>query len=195
MENKLPVHEWLIVVLLIAVLASIISITSFKSRFSSSSTQSVHYILSPTIQVHVEGAVQRPGVFTLNRGSRLQDVLELAGPLPEANIKSLKRNKVLQDGQVVTISPKKMITIFLEGLVESPGPVEVLEGTQVQDLLQQITFLPQADLKALKKKRQLKDQEMIYVTSKVSKKREKKAARHITKQKKPKKSTHIALKM
>lgn len=50
------------------------------------------------IQVHVVGAVEGPGVYALPAGSRIDDALKLARPLPEAHLARLNLALPLQDG-------------------------------------------------------------------------------------------------
>ncbi len=55
------------------------------------------------IQVHVVGAVERPGVYRMARGSRVLDAVTLAGPTPQADIHALNLAAVLADGQRVAV--------------------------------------------------------------------------------------------
>ncbi|WP_406677920.1 helix-hairpin-helix domain-containing protein [Neomoorella carbonis] len=57
----------------------------------------------PTIQVHVTGAVQRPGVYELKAGARVNEAVSLAGLLPEANPNALNLAAPLNDGQQVIV--------------------------------------------------------------------------------------------
>ncbi|KYH31804.1 helix-hairpin-helix domain-containing protein [Neomoorella mulderi] len=56
-----------------------------------------------TIQVHVAGAVQRPGVYELHAGARVNEAVSLAGLLPEANPNALNLAAPLNDGQQVIV--------------------------------------------------------------------------------------------
>ena len=58
------------------------------------------------IVVHVAGAVENPGVYTLQEGERVEDALQMAGVLPEADIDALNRASVLSDGQKIVVSVK-----------------------------------------------------------------------------------------
>lgn len=55
------------------------------------------------LKVHVAGAVKSPGVYSLERGSRTQDAINLAGPKPEADLNALNLAAILQDGQRVWV--------------------------------------------------------------------------------------------
>jgi competence protein ComEA len=56
------------------------------------------------IEVHVIGAVVRPGVYTLAAGSRVQDAITAAGgPLAEADVNVINLAAKLEDGQQLSI--------------------------------------------------------------------------------------------
>jgi competence protein ComEA len=58
-----------------------------------------------TIQVYVTGAVQHPGVYTLNSDARVYQLLQAAGgPLPNANLVLLNLAQKLVDGQEIYVS-------------------------------------------------------------------------------------------
>ncbi len=56
------------------------------------------------IVVDVAGAVWRPGVYSLPEGARVDDLLEKAGPRPDADVESLNRARVLYDGQKIFVA-------------------------------------------------------------------------------------------
>lgn len=53
--------------------------------------------------VHVAGAVASPGVYQLRSGSRVIDAVNMAGPLPEANLNALKLASPVADGQSILV--------------------------------------------------------------------------------------------
>ena len=58
----------------------------------------------PDIVVHIEGAVNQPGVYTMPYGSRINDVLALAGgPTEEADLARINLAAFLEDAQQVII--------------------------------------------------------------------------------------------
>jgi competence protein ComEA len=72
--------------------------------------------------VHISGAVIREGVYRLNRGDRLIDLIQLSGAASNADLDSVNLAEVLTDGQKVLI-PKKTIKIATEnGISTASGP-------------------------------------------------------------------------
>lgn len=61
------------------------------------------------IKVHVSGAVEKPGVYKITFGSRIQDVLEKAVSLPEADIQGLNLAAPLKDGQKLVVPEKQAV--------------------------------------------------------------------------------------
>ncbi|MBC7326098.1 MAG: helix-hairpin-helix domain-containing protein, partial [Moorella sp. (in: Bacteria)] len=74
-----------------------------------------------TIQVHVAGAVQRPGVYELPAGARVNEAVSLAGLLPEANANALNLAAPLNDGQQVIV-PRQGETAGLADAGSQPVP-------------------------------------------------------------------------
>ncbi|MCS7233140.1 MAG: helix-hairpin-helix domain-containing protein [Synergistetes bacterium] len=62
-------------------------------------------ISSPsTIYVQVYGAIKNPGVYKVKKGTRLFEVVNMAGgPSPEADIRSVNLAKVVEDGEKIFI--------------------------------------------------------------------------------------------
>lgn len=172
-QPKLPLHEWLIVLLF----CSILLLLSFFSIFGSSSHKTIPSTSSKSpaflsLEVTIEGAVYCPGTYEMPLKSSLDNLLEIAQPLPIADLSQLNKRRQLIDGQIVKIPEKKWITIYLEGEVEHPGPFQLLSGTRCYELVDQIDFKPEADKNHLKRmRRYLKEGETV----KIIKKKERKA--------------------
>ncbi len=79
--------------------SSTVSISRTPSSASTSGTDSA------TIQVYIVGAVKHPGVYTLEGGARIYQLIQAAGgPLPDANLVALNLAAKLSDGQEVYVS-------------------------------------------------------------------------------------------
>ncbi len=64
----------------------------------------VEPLASPTaVVVYVTGAVARPGLYTVGSEARVAEVVEQAGPLPEADLARVQMAARLQDGQMVVV--------------------------------------------------------------------------------------------
>ena len=58
------------------------------------------------IQVHITGAVEKPGVYTLTQGARAIEAVSLAGLLEEADADALRLAAELSDGQTLNVPYK-----------------------------------------------------------------------------------------
>ncbi|MBO5301872.1 MAG: ComEA family DNA-binding protein, partial [Peptococcaceae bacterium] len=58
---------------------------------------------SNEIVIHIAGAVENPGVYTLTEGQRVEDALQKAGIADNADADALNRAAVLFDGQKIVV--------------------------------------------------------------------------------------------
>ncbi len=62
------------------------------------------------VVVHVVGAVQSPGVYTLEAGSRVGDAIEAAGGTSkDAAVEAVNLARVLQDGEQIVLPTKEQV--------------------------------------------------------------------------------------
>jgi len=169
---RLPIHEWIAIVAIIVLLMilTVISLGSSDSNFPDH-LNSPHHLISQEISIWIEGAVDKPGSYQVKRGATLQDVLALVKVKDDADLRRLKFHKKVRNGQVIKIPQIALITIFLEGEVETPGAVILPKGSILSDLIPRVKFHAEADVKKLNKKRRLKDGETICISKKKIKKR------------------------
>ena len=76
--------------------------------------------------VHVAGAVQNPGVYTLQDGSRVEDAITRAQLLPQSDADALNRAALLSDGQ-------KIVVPFVDEAQTSNPSTESETGTMPND--------------------------------------------------------------
>lgn len=74
------------------------------------------------IVVHVDGAVEKPGIYRLAGGSRVADALAKAVAGPEADLSALNLASVLKDGQKVAVPRKRSPETGSAGLIAGKGP-------------------------------------------------------------------------
>ncbi len=91
-----------------------------------------------SIVVDVEGAVEDPGVYELNAGSRVQDALTAAGGLTESAESSvINRALALEDGAAIYVPTAKEVSsgqyedLLASGLISSFGSTVADGGTSV----------------------------------------------------------------
>ncbi len=163
MHSKLPLHEWVIIVLLIVTLASIAGVALIRHPSSPPITEEEHELLNKNVVVDITGAVEKPGVYELPKGSLYKDLLSKAIPQPHADLRKIKMQALLKDGQFIHIPSEIWITIYIEGAVLNPGPKEVLAGTTLSELSEELAYSDQADRQKIQKKRKVKEGEVIRI--------------------------------
>lgn len=166
---KLPFYEWCIIILFSAILLALAGLA-----FGRQQSTPVSYLPPEpppaALQVSIEGEVAKPGLYQLPLNGTLKQLIEKAEPLAEADLSQLNPRKKLYDGQTIRIPRKRWITITVEGAVQEPGAYKILSGTRYQELANQLHVLPEADLKAIRKKsRFLKDGEVVKIPTKKEK--------------------------
>lgn len=163
-QPTLHVHEWLAVAILVGLLMLLAAIALFSGEsMMPDRIGSPHHIVDPEIDVFIEGEVEYPGQHRVKRGSIVSDLIALAVPTSDADLSNIKSDKKLRKSQVVRV-PSKYMTVYLEGAVVTPGPIKLSRGSQLQDLISLVLFEEGADIEKLRKKRLLKDKEVITVS-------------------------------
>ncbi len=92
-----------------------------------------------TIYIDIKGEVNNPGVYQVNTGLRVFEVIELAGGLTkEADLSSLNMSELAQDGMLIVI-PKiqdsDQILVFIEGEIKNQGYYNLNQGATLLDLV------------------------------------------------------------
>lgn len=94
----------LILVVIVAFTISTLSSDSPKDEVLPSSTQQQVSIDKPSFYVHIVGAVVKPGIYSLEVGSRLFDaVIAAGGFLPKADQASVNLARTLTDGEQISV--------------------------------------------------------------------------------------------
>lgn len=162
--SLLKVHEWLSIAILIGVIAGLACLTSLNAKVESgrSGIGSIRQKFSG-FDVLVKGAVDHPGVYHINSEIGMGDLLSLVGLSSNADLRRFNMDSVIKKGRVVNVPARAMIEIHLKGAVEEEKILTLPKGSKLEDLIPLFEFAPEANVKALQKKRRLKDGETIIV--------------------------------
>ncbi|HEU5229574.1 MAG TPA: ComEA family DNA-binding protein [Ktedonobacteraceae bacterium] len=102
-----------------------------------------------TMQTYIVGAVKHPGVYTLEVGARVYQLLQAAGgPLSDANLVALNLAAKLSDGQEVYVSRLGETPPTYQGGVpgvasNTPGQLVNINTASVDELRQQLNISSQ----------------------------------------------------
>lgn len=166
-ETRLPVHEWIAILVIssLLLLFALIGI-GFGTPHIPSHVGAPHFPVNQEIEVFIEGAVAKSGTFRVKRGAVLSDLLELTPLTSEADMRRVKQDKRLRNGQVIKIPSIPKVSITIEGAVANAGTISLPKGSRLCDLIPHVQFLENANIEKLQRKRRLKEGETIHVTYK-----------------------------
>lgn len=105
-KHFLKTHEWLAIIAFIGWLATLVIITNASNPLPNL-LGTPHQVTSGEIEVFIEGAVAHPGKYRLKKGALLKEILILAQPTPDADLRRLKPESKLRDGRIIKVSQKK----------------------------------------------------------------------------------------
>jgi hypothetical protein len=162
-DKSLSVPEWLFVVGMCGfLLFAAVSANHNKKILSPSNL--------PQIEVFITGAVAEEKRVSLPYGAKVVDALACVEPLSCAALDHLFYNAALSNEQVVVVPKQGMISIYITGAVVDEKVIYFPEGSRFPALLKRSElFLPQADLRFLKRKRRvLKDGEHVIIPHKTN---------------------------
>ncbi|MBB63694.1 MAG: hypothetical protein CMO81_01355 [Waddliaceae bacterium] len=118
------------------------------------------------IKVYVEGEVVSPGFYELDSGVLMEELLRLASPLPGADLRKVRKNRRIYDGDKVFIPELPLIEVQVGGPGVRSQVFVLYEGSPKSNLIDLCEFHPQAKINSLKAKRPLKNGEYIHVSLK-----------------------------
>lgn len=164
-KSSLKIHEWLAVSVLIAIFAALSVMAYAKKGAVGDKDRSMPAFLSKAgrIEVLVDGSVQNSGTYYVPSGIKMKEVLKLAKPDPEADLRRFNLEAQIKKGRVIHIPTRSMLAIHVKGAVKNPGKISVPKGTRLMDLPALIQLNENADKKRINRKRKLKNGEIITI--------------------------------
>lgn len=102
-KTSLSVPEWLAVAIIIAFMA-IMSAIALRPQPTYSLK---HTPQENLVDATIIGAVSHPGPYSLPKGSTVGDLLQMAEPLPEADLRRIKPSTQLRRNHFVKVPVKK----------------------------------------------------------------------------------------
>jgi protein involved in polysaccharide export with SLBB domain len=165
-KNQLHLTEWAGLLLLCGLLVAVIAgVTYHRLRSCPPAIdESARPLLSRRmVTVRISGAVQQPGGYQLRDGSKVKDLVQVAGLLPDSDLDSLDLERPLRSREHVRLPVLHWITVYVEGAVAEPGAVTLPEGVTMGDLLKRLTLTEQAQTRNLRRRQLLADQQTVVI--------------------------------
>jgi hypothetical protein len=165
-KPQLAAHEYLAVIVIIGFFAMITLISVFRQESLPIGAEGeAHYLKPQIVEVYIQGAVESPGAFKVKVNSKVQDVIILAQPLKEADLRRYKPTAKVRAGQIITVPSRSMIEITVTGAVENPGLIKVPRGLRLHELGAYVQFSSKAVPSKIKHKAALKAGDSVFVPS------------------------------
>lgn len=157
--------EWVLVGSFFLIMASLVLISKIQvaRAFSSIAEKDLK---KEEIWVSIEGAVAKPGRYSVLSGTPFKEVLRKAKPLPEANLRPFLSSQVVEEPLDLRIDALEEIIVYVGGAVAEPGPVALPPKSRICDLRSKISLTQEADKAFFRRKKRLRDGEKIEVPKK-----------------------------
>lgn len=93
-------------------------------------------VKSTSIVVEIKGEVKNPNVYTLKEGSRVNELIEMAGGLTElANVDAINRASELADGQCIVVANINSEVVIDEASLNSTVQVSETSSSEKSDIV------------------------------------------------------------
>jgi len=170
--KSLKKPEWVLlstILIFIFTLYIISKATSFRSLERLASYTLVEQL--SLITVEINGLVQKPGMYKVQRGTTLRSVLVKARPKPLADITGLNLDRVLEESCRFDIPLLQYIHIEVRGCVEQIAHLVLPANSRICDLKEKVHLSPLADKNFFKRRRLLKNNEVVYIPPNTNRKK------------------------
>ena len=163
--KSLPSSEWLLVASLLAVMGSLLLIARVNAHRAASSVNLVEW-KQEEILVTISGAVSKPGEHKVLPGTTVAEVLRKARPKSWAKLGTLPLDEVIESPLQLHVEELSEIKIFVKGAIAEPVEITVPAKSRICDLKSKLSFTSETDLRFFRRKRRLKEGEIIEVPKK-----------------------------
>lgn len=151
--------EWILTLSLIIILISLLIIAKAQtSLLDLTEPKSIQ-----TVQVVVDGAVRKPGFYSIESGTPLSELIAMVKPSQYADLRSLPWEQKIEKNMAITVQELSEITVEVIGAVEESRRYALPRGTRICDLKKWIRPTADADLKFFKSQKRLKDGDCVAV--------------------------------
>jgi hypothetical protein len=170
-SSCLTKSEWLFG---LAILIFLVSFFLIAKKTSFQSLERLHQARQalpvPVINVEVNGCVKKPGTVQIQRGATIRSVLRKARIKSMADLTNIDLDKVLDESCIITIPAYEKIFVHIQGCVKENVLLELPAESRICDLKSRLALSPDADPAFFRRRKILKNNEIIQVPSKDEKK-------------------------
>jgi hypothetical protein len=109
---KLPLYERAAACILIIFILFLIALNFYldEGQFPQP-TGEPRYLVKPYIEVTVTGAVERPGIYQVRKGTLVEEVIHMARPLDKAKLDSIKLDSKIVRRRAIHIRENSKLNV------------------------------------------------------------------------------------
>ncbi len=158
--------EWIFLLTVLSLIFSIVWIskkTSFRSLSSVEQPRPVQ-----KIQVEVVGCVRQSGPFEVLAGASQRSILRKAHPKPMADLSGIDLDAAIESSTRIHVPMLDRIEVAVEGCVEGKVYLQMPVGSRICDLSGSVVLSSEADPAFFKRRRLLKNHDIVRVPSRRS---------------------------
>lgn len=115
------------------------------------------------LAVRIEGAVKKPGTYWVAPGTKWEEIFRKAKLKPTADVEALMLSERVEEAGCLTVPERTSLTIFVKGAVQQEMAIEVPVDTRICDLKTYGLMADGADKAFFKRRRRLKDKEILEI--------------------------------
>jgi DNA uptake protein ComE-like DNA-binding protein len=165
MKHSLSRSEWSFLAIFFLIMATLVLIAKVNITRAADTLRRIG-AEKAEIFVTIEGAVKRPGTYTVKEGASVKSILQKAGPKHTADLRNIPIKELVINSTHWVIPELKEIHVFIDGAVLSPSEEIMPVGSRICDLKSKVICTADADKSFFKRKRRLKNGEKIEVPKK-----------------------------
>lgn len=162
MKNSLKRSEWLLIGSFLLILGSLFLVSKVNAVWAETTLQETE--IETFIEIAVDGAVSKPGKYTVPAGTPVLEAVKKARPKPFADLKNLQGP--VHSAMIIRVEELKEIVVQVKGAVEQPVELVMPVKSRISDLKSKITLTPEADKAFFRRRRLLKNGEVVEVPKK-----------------------------
>jgi DNA uptake protein ComE-like DNA-binding protein len=165
MKRSLLTSEWFLAISLLILLFSFFLIANINARKASFSIERFSPI-QEEISVTIDGAVKKPGSYSVRVGTTVGQAVRKAKPTKDANLSLLSMQEIIEAPLHLTIQPLEEIKVKVFGAVQEAVELTLPVGSRICDLKSKITLTKEAEKAFFRRKKRLKNGDQIEVPKK-----------------------------
>jgi hypothetical protein len=160
-NQSLKFSEWLLVISFLILFATLFLFSKLHQHYRLSDPALQNFPPTVIVELTVEGAVLKPGVYSVESGTPLGAALKKAKPDRSADLALFDLMRPIVSSETITVPVFERLTIHIEVAPGTFVPIQMPLKSRTSDLKKKLIELGLEVPSSLKGKRFLKNQEIF----------------------------------